>query len=116
MSSGAGKKVSFVAGLTLVVAGAFDLYAGLMSFGLSEGALVEVSRSFMLVFPGYVFLAYSLHPSLRLSSNALRDEAVRDAVAVTAEPWTGPMPENVIVFPQRPIGRGPTPPGYRSYR
>jgi hypothetical protein len=85
MSIGAGKKVSFVAGL-------------------------------MLLFPGYVFLAYSLHPSLRLSSNGLCEEAVRDAVAATAEPWTGPMPENVIVFPQRPFGRGPTPPGYRSYR
>jgi len=116
MSIGAGKKVSFVAGLMLVVAGAFDLYAGMMGFGLSEGALVEVSRSFMLLFPGYVFLAYSLHPSLRLSSNGLCEEAVRDAVAATAEPWTGPMPENVIVFPQRPFGRGPTPPGYRSYR
>jgi|GEM_PF-2668782 len=116
MSSGAGKKVSFVAGLMLVVAGAFDLYAGMMSYGLSEGALLEVSRSFMLLFPGYVFLMYSLHPSLRLSSHGLGAEKAFDPVVAMPEPWVGPMPENVIVFPQRPMDRGPTPPGYRSYR
>lgn len=116
MSSGAGKKVSFLAGLTLVLAGAFDLYAGMMSFGLSEGALVEVSRSFMLLFPGYVFLTYSLHPSLRLSSQGMAEENPRDVAPVVREPWLGPVPENVIVFPHKPIGRGPTTPGYRSYR
>lgn len=116
MSSGAGKKVSFIAGLTLVLAGAFDLYAGMMSYGLSEGAMVEVSRSFMLLFPGYVFLTYSLHPSLRLSSHGMPAEKACDPAMVMPEPWVGPVPENVIVFPQRPMGRGPTPPGYRSYR
>ena len=38
MSSGAGKKVSFAAGFMLVLAGAFDLYVGIMNFGVTEGA------------------------------------------------------------------------------
>jgi hypothetical protein len=116
MSSGAGKKVSFAAGFMLVLAGAFDLYVGIMNFGLSEGALVEVSRSFMLLFPGYVFLAYSLHPSLRLSSQGGQPMEDRERVPPVSEPMQGPVPENVIFFPNRPSGRGPTSPGFRSYR
>lgn len=116
MTSGAGKTISFVAGLVLVLAGAFDLYAGIVGFGLGEGALVEVSRSFMLLFPGYAFLAYSLHPSLRLSSGGLQVAAPADEQVTATGLMEGPVPENVIVFPHRPSGRGPSSPGFRSYR
>jgi hypothetical protein len=116
MSSGAGKKVSFAAGFMLVLAGAFDLYVGIMSFGVTEGALVEVSRSFMLLLPGYVFLAYSLHPSLRLLSREEHPAEDRERLPTVFEPMQGPVPENVIVFPNRPSGRGPSSPGFRSYR
>lgn len=116
MTSGAGKKVSFVAGLMLVLAGAFDLYAGILGFGLGEGALVEVSRSFMLLFPGYAFLAYSIHPSLRLSSSGMKAVEPVEVPSHAGEFCEGSVPENVIVFPHRPAGRGPTPPGFRSYR
>jgi hypothetical protein len=116
MSSGAGKKVSFAAGFMLVLAGAFDLYVGIMNFGVTEGALVEVSRSFMLLLPGYVFLAYSLHPSLRLSSHGIQPSQDRERLPAVSEPILGPVPENVIVFPNRPSGRGPTSPGFRTYR
>lgn len=115
MHSGTGKVCSFLAGLLLVLAGAFDLYAGIVNFGLIEGALAEVSRSLMLLFPGYVFLMYSLHPSLTLSSQGIPASRDRVQADTTEGILPDPVPENVIVFPQRSGGRGATTPEFRSY-
>ena len=116
MRSGFGKTASFIAGIVLVIAGAFDLYVGVMNVGLGEGALVGISRSFMLLFPGYAFLAYSLHPSIHMSSHGVAAAGVTQAVEPVAVTMPDPVPENVIVFTSRANGAGPASPGFRSYR
>ena len=105
MGRSAGKNICFVAGMALVVLSAFELYMGLAQAGAGESAFVEVARSFMLLFPGYAFLAYSLHPNPRMSSHS-KAVAGSDEIRVTLpEGPSDPVPENVVVFPRRP-GRG----------
>jgi len=104
MIQGAGKRVFFVAGLTLVVAGSFELFVGIAQDGLGEAAFVELARGFLLLFPGYSFIAYSLHPSIRMSARAT---AVVHADAEEAEAPVLPpveeiaLSENVVLFPRR---------------
>lgn len=110
------KMLSFVAGWLLVGLGSFDLHVGLVQAGAPEVLNLELSRSFMLLFPGYAFLAYSLYPSVALTSQGvLRQRAELEA---ESEPQVLPdeLPENVIVFPGQPLGRGPGTPGVRRYR
>jgi hypothetical protein len=110
------KILSFAAGLFLVGLGALDLYIGLVHSAAGEVANPELSRGFMLLFPGYVLLAYSLYQSVALTSQGvLRQRAELEA---ESEPQVLPdeLPENVIVFPGQPLGRGPGTPGVRRYR
>lgn len=92
------RNFNFSLGMALVVLGAFDLYAGLSQTGLGESAFVCIAQSFMLLFPGSVFLAYSLQARPRLTS--LSDSAGEDGstgeIAANAAAPTG---ENVVVFP-----------------
>jgi hypothetical protein len=115
MGRSAGKNISFVTGMALVVLGAFELYVGLSQTGAGEAAFVEIARSFMLLFPGYAFLAYSLHPNPRLTSHSAKPSSV-DEIRVTLPPAPmDPVPENVVVFPRRPGRNGPRTPGFRTY-
>jgi len=108
--------ICIAAGLLLVLSGAHDLYAGLVVAGLDEALLAEVSRSFMMLFPGYAFLAYSLYPSVTLTSHGmLRRQAELDTKAEN-EFRQDDLPENVIVFPGEPFERGPGRSGFRRYR
>jgi hypothetical protein len=115
MASSAGKNISFVTGMVLVVLGAFELYVGLAQTGAGEAAFVEIARSFMLLFPGYAFLAYSLHPKRRLTSHAVRAVACEEIRVTLPSKPVDPVPENVVVFPRRPGLSGPRTPGFRTY-
>jgi hypothetical protein len=115
MGRSAGKNISFVTGMALVVLGAFELYVGLAQTGAGESAFVEIARSFMLLFPGYAFLAYSLHPNPRLTSHSVQTSSA-DEIRVTLPPAAmDPVPENVVVFPRRPGRGGPRTSGIRTY-
>lgn len=115
MGRSAAKNICFIAGMALVVLGAFELYMGLAQAGAGESAFVEVARSFMLLFPGYAFLAYSLHPNPRMSSHS-KAVAGSDEIRVTLpEGPSDPVPENVVVFPRRPGRDGSRPSGIRTY-
>ncbi|MEQ1755218.1 MAG: hypothetical protein ABL973_13915 [Micropepsaceae bacterium] len=95
------RNLSFAVGTGLVLLGAIDLYAGLSQQGLGEAAFVSIAQSFMLLFPGYVFFAYSMQRIPRLTSMS-RDTLV--SVEVTAEEGAVPvaMSDNVVVvFPAR---------------
>ena len=110
------KILSFAAGFSLVATGAFDVYVGLVKGGAIAASNAEVARSFMLLFPGYVFLAYSLHPSVSLTSlGAIRRHG--DQLSMS-EPPIRPedLPENVIAFPGQPLDRDPGAPGVKRYR
>ena len=110
------KFLSFAAGLLLVGMGTFDLYLGLIQAGGIEALNLELSRGFMLLFPGYAFLAYSLHASIALTSHGLvRGQA---ELETEAEPefLHDDLPENVVVFPGQPFERGPGRSGFRRYR
>ena len=112
MGRSAGKNISFVTGIALVVLGAFELFVGLAQTGAGESAFVEIARSFMLLFPGYAFLAYSLHPNPRLTSHSAPSGEIR----VTPPPVAAdPVPENVVVFPRRPGRGGSHTSGIRTY-
>lgn len=62
------KNLVFAAGAALMCLGTFDLYAGLSQAGVGETSFAAVAQSFMLLFPGWVFMAYSLQKTPRLSS------------------------------------------------
>lgn len=119
MIQGAGKRVFFVAGLTLVVAGSFELFVGIAQDGLGEAAFVELARGFLLLFPGYSFIAYSLHPSIRMSARAT---AVAHVEAEEAEMPAPPCAEelvlsdNVVLFPRRDGFERVPGPDSRTYR
>ena len=115
MARSAGKNISFVAGMALVVLGAFELYVGLEQSGAGESAFVEIARSFMLLFPGYAFLAYSLHPQRRLTSHSVQAVAAEEIRVTLPSTPVDPVPENVVVFPRRPGRSGPRTPGFRTY-
>jgi hypothetical protein len=109
------KSVCFVAGLVLVLGGAFGLYVELAGPGMSEDVHSQIARGFMLLFPGYAFLAYSLHPSVQMSSRGAAPQTTVAEPAVIEEPAVEPVGENVITFPKRPMSRGPRTPGARTY-
>ncbi len=115
MARSAGKNISFVTGMALVVLGAFELYVGLAQTGAGESAFVEIARSFMLLFPGYAFLAYSLHPNPRLTSHSAQASGSDEIRVTLPSAPIDPVPENVVVFPRRPGLGGPRAPGFRTY-
>jgi hypothetical protein len=119
MIQGAGKRVFFVAGLTLVVAGSFELFVGIAQDGLGEAAFVELARGFLLLFPGYSFIAYSLHPSISMSART------NTVAPVDGEEAVAPMPpfadeialaDNVVLFPRRDGFERLPGPDSRNYR
>lgn len=115
MARSAGKNISFVTGMALVVLGAFELYVGLAQTGVGESAFVEIARSFMLLFPGYAFLAYSLHPNPRLTSHSVVASGSEEIRVTLPSTPVDPVPENVVVFPRRPGLGGSRAPGFRTY-
>ena len=115
MGRSAGKNICFVAGMALVVLGALELYMGLAQAGAGESAFIEVARSFMLLFPGYAFLAYSLHPNPRMSSVSKAVTGSEEIRVTLSEGLEDPVPENVVVFPRRPGRGGSRPSGIRTY-
>jgi hypothetical protein len=110
------KTFCFVAGLLLVLGGAYDLHVGLVASGHDALWITEVSRSFTMLFPGYAFLAYSLYPSVALTSQGVLRQQAELAAEPEPELLATDLPENVIVFPGQPLGRGPGTPGERRYR
>ncbi len=110
------KFLSFAAGLLLVGMGSFDLYLGLIQAGGSEALNLELSRSFMLLFPGYAFLAYSLHSSVALTSHGMFRRQVESETEAEMDVLQDDLPENVVVFPGQPFERGPGRSGVRRYR
>ena len=97
------KNLVFAAGAALMCLGAFDLSVGLSQHGIGEGAGALIAQSFMLLFPGWVFLAYSLQDAPRLSSLHQTDPV--PAVEVQDEVATVSAASVVVPFPQRG-GRG----------
>jgi hypothetical protein len=77
------KNLVFAAGAALMCLGAFDLFVGLSHQGVGEDAFASIAQSFMLLFPGWVFMAYSLQKTPRLSSF---DRVQPDMVPVVVEP------------------------------
>lgn len=119
MIQGAGKRVFFVAGLTLVVAGSFELFVGIAQDGLGEAAFAELARGFLLLFPGYSFIAYSLHPSISMSARGttMAHAGVEDAEAPVAFPVDEiPLADNVVLFPRRDGFERLPDPDSRTYR
>lgn len=93
-----GRNLIFSIGALIVGLGAFDLYVGLSQTGLGEAAFISISQSFMLLFPGSVFIAYALQHKPRLSATSL-DAEVESVPAADIPLASG---DNVIVaFPQR---------------
>jgi hypothetical protein len=115
MARSAGKNISFVTGMALVVLGAFELYVGLAQTGAGESAFVEIARSFMLLFPGYAFLTYSLHPNRRLTSHSVQASSGGEIRVTLPSMPVDPVPENVVAFPRRPGLGGPKAPGFKTY-
>jgi len=99
------KNLVFAAGAALMGLGAVDLYVGLSQQGVGEDAFASIAQSFMLLFPGWVFVAYSLQKMPRLSSF---EQVQPDMVAVTVEPAEVAAVSTasvVVPFPHRG-GRG----------
>jgi len=95
------KNLVFAAGAALMCLGAFDLSVGLSQHGIGEGAFASIAQAFMLLFPGWVFMAYSLRTSLRLSSLG-HVPAVPVAVAVETADLAAVAGGSVVVpFPLR---------------
>jgi hypothetical protein len=115
MARSAGKNISFVIGMALVVLGAFELYVGMAQTGAGEAAFVEIARSFMLLFPGYAFLTYSLHPNRRLTSYSVQASSGEEIRVTLPSTPVVPVPENVVAFPRRPGLGGPRAPGFKTY-
>ena len=99
------KNLVFAAGAALMGLGALDLFVSLAHAGVGEDAFASIAQSFMLLFPGWVFVAYSLQKAPRLSSlDQVQPDMVPvvidavDAVAVSGS-------SVVVPFPQRG-GRG----------
>lgn len=116
MGSSGLKSACFVVGLVLVLGGAFGLYADLAAAGMNEDVHSQIARGFMLLFPGYTFLAYSLHPSVQMSSQGASHGKGKAEPPTSAGPSVDPIAENVITFPHRPISRSPNTPGARTYK
>jgi len=116
MGSSGLKSACFVVGLVLVLGGAFGLYAELAAPGMNEDVHSQIARGFMLLFPGYAFLAYSLHPTVQMSSRGTISANGKAEQPPGAEPSVDPMAENVITFPHRPLSRSPKTPGARTYK
>lgn len=94
------RNLSFAVGMGLVLLGAIDLYAGLSQTGLGEAAFVAIAQSFMLLFPGYVFFAYSLQRTPRMTSLSRAEAPAQDVPVEVALPVT--TSDNVVVvFPAR---------------
>jgi hypothetical protein len=94
-----GRNLIFSIGALIVGLGAFDLYVGLSQTGLGEAAFISISQSFMLLFPGSVFIAYALQHKPRLSATCLDAEVGSVPVAADVPLSSG---DNVIVaFPER---------------
>jgi len=99
------KNLVFAAGAVLMGVGAFDLFVGLSQQGVGEDAFASIAQSFMLLFPGWVFVAYSLQRTPRLSSFEL---VQTEMVPVVVEPVDAVAVSGgsvVVPFPQRG-GRG----------
>lgn len=99
------KNLVFAAGAALMCLGAFDLYVGLTHPGVGEDAFTAVAQSFMLLFPGSVFMAYSLQKTPRLTS--LGAAAPRPVLAEATEDVLKSVAADgvVVPFPRRG-GRG----------
>lgn len=99
------KNLVFAAGAALMCLGAFDLLVSLSHQGIGEDAFTSIAQSFMLLFPGWVFLAYSLQQTPRLSSF---DALQTDMVPVVIDPVDAKAVSGgsvVVPFPTRG-GRG----------
>lgn len=62
------RNLVFAAGTALMSLGALDLYVGLAQRGVGEEVFAAIAQSFMLLFPGWVFMSYSLQKTPRLTS------------------------------------------------
>ena len=94
-------KLAFSAGAVLVLLGALDLYLGLMASGGEVPMFAAAGNAFFLLFPGAVFISYSLQTVPRFCSESAVDEAsvvnVQDAAIRYAS-------GNVVVpFPVRTV-------------
>ena len=95
------KNLVFAAGAALMCLGSFDLYVGLSHAGIGEDAFASIAQSFMLLFPGSVFMAYSLQTTPRLTSF---DKSAAEPIIVEPVPedFSIGAPEGVVVpFPRR---------------
>ena len=99
------KNLIFACGAALMCLGAFDLYVGLSHPGIGEDAFSSIAQSFMLLFPGSVFMAYSLQKTPRLSSHAQTQEVPVPAELAPVEVAVASVDSVVVAFPHRG-GRG----------
>jgi len=95
------KNLVFAAGAALMCLGAFDLSVGLSQHGIGEDAFASIAQSFMLLFPGFVFLTYSLQDAPRLSSHQPVQSEIVPAVDMHDDAVTVSAGSVVVPFPQR---------------
>ena len=107
------RNLSFAVGVGLVLLGVIDLYAGLSQTGLGEAAFVAIAQSFMLLFPGYVFFAYSLQRTPRMTSLSRAEAPVEDLPVETAMP-VATADNVVVVFPARGGKKAGARPGFKA--
>jgi len=99
------KNLVFAAGAALMGLGAVDLFVGLSHQGVGEDAFASIAQSFMLLFPGWVFVAYSLQKTPRLSSSGEVQTAMVPVVIEPVDVATVSPGSVVVPFPLRG-GRG----------
>jgi hypothetical protein len=95
------KNLVFSAGIVLMGVGAFDLFLGLSHQGVGEDAFASIAQSFMLLFPGWVFVAYSLQKMPRLSSLGQVETEMVPVVVEPVDAAAVPVGSVVVPFPQR---------------
>lgn len=98
------KKISFVSGSALVLLGTVQLYLGLSVAGNEEALFASAASAFMVLFPGAVFVSYSLQSVPRFSS---RSEPAGVLLNADEPVFVVPEGDNVVVaFPSRPLESG----------
>ncbi len=93
------KKVSFVLGSALVLLGTVQLYVSLSAAGSEEALFASAASAFMVLFPGAVFVSYSLQSVPRFSS---RSKPAEILLAADEPAFSVPEGDSVIIaFPPR---------------
>ena len=100
------KNLIFACGAAIVCLGAFDLYVGLSHQAIGEDAFASIAQSFMLLFPGFVFISYSVQKAARLTSLSVQDGQDIVEQAMPLDETAAGGSSVVVAFPLRGAGTG----------